>query len=211
MLNIIKFLNRVSKILYIIIIFSLCIGVNKVYSVERDPNSSKGFATFDDQAAAEDARRTIENDVAHQNVTNNTNNKSNNNYLASLQIEGYKLVPDFSKEIMEYYLDKEINSDTININAVPDDQKATVMGTGEIKVDSKDESCRVEVIAESGTVRTYVIHLKTYEDIQNITNVNGKSISENNKKYLNILLAIILFLIIILVFVVIFIKRKKEK
>lgn len=211
MLNIIKFLNRVSKILYIIIIFSLCIGVNKVYSVERDPNSSKGFATFDDQAAAEDARRTIENDVAHQNVTNNTNNKSNNNYLASLQIEGYKLVPDFSKEIMEYYLDKEINSDTININAVPDDSKATVIGTGKIKVNFEDESCRVEVTAESGTVRTYVIHLKTYEDVQKITDVNGKNISESNKTYLNILLAIILFLIIILVFVVIFIKKKKGK
>lgn len=208
MSNILKLFSRLNMLLVIITILTMCVGLNKVYSVERDPNSSKGFATYDDQTAAEEARETIENDVEHQQVDENNLNKSNNNYLASLQIEGYELVPGFSKEIMEYYLNKDIESDTIKISAASDDSRASVVGTGEIKLNSEDESCRVEVTAESGTVRTYVIHLKTIDEAQSIANVNGKNISVNNQ---NLYIVITLILIIILVIIIVFITKKKRK
>lgn len=210
MSNILKQFTRLNMLLFIIIILTMCVGLNKVYSVERDPNSSKGFATYDDQTAAEEARETIENDIEHQQVDANNLNKSNNNYLASLQIEGYELVPGFSKEIMEYYLNKDIESDIIKISAAPDDSRASVVGTGEIKLNSGDENCRIEVTSESGTVRTYIIHLKTMKEAQGAVDVNGKDFIENNQNS-NIILVITLIIVIFLVFIIVFILKKKRK
>lgn len=207
MVNVLKLCIRASKILVIIMILTMCFCLNS-YSLERDPNSSKGFATYDDQAAAEEAKETIENDIEHQAIENNVINKSNNNYLSSLQIEGYELVPSFSKEIMEYYLDKNIEANTINISAVPDDSRATITGTGEIELNSDKESCRVEVTAESGTVRTYVIHLKTIDEAQSTTNANGENINGNNPSS-NMILTIVLVLLIIAVLIIIFKINKK--
>ena len=82
-------MKKQSKIiigLMIAIIISL-INVNKVYA---DPNSSKGFAEYDDNTATEQNQEMLEEQQKEfeQNV-----GKSSNNYLENLQIEGYDFTP----------------------------------------------------------------------------------------------------------------------
>ena len=123
------------------------------------------FADFTDG----DARNQTEKMEQEQNKKFDTL-KSNNNYLSSLSVEGYELSPEFDKQTLEYTLNKEIKESEINIKAIADDSKATVTGTGNIKINKNQNKFRIDVTAESGTVRTYIIKITQDDNSSTITN-----------------------------------------
>lgn len=84
-------------------------------------------------------------------------NKSSNNYLKSISIENYEISPSFERQTVDYSVTRTVDSDTINIRAEAEDEKASVSGIGEIKLNSGENNLRIDVTAESGTVRTYFI------------------------------------------------------
>lgn len=89
-------------------------------------------------------------------------NKSSNNYLKSLSIEGYTLLPEFDKQTVNYQIKKEIaSSQVVKITAEAEDEKATITGTGDVSLQPGKNMIEINVTAESGTVKTYFIEIQT--------------------------------------------------
>lgn len=153
-------MKTIKKILILLIFTATFVIANNCH-VSADPSSSKGFAEYDDTKAEQENEKKIE----EQNNKFDTE-KSTNNYLEDLQVEGYVLSPEFDKQTLEYIIDKEITSNEINIKATASDSKATINGTGNIKLENNQNQCRIDVTSESGTVRTYIIKIKRAETVE---------------------------------------------
>lgn len=82
---------------------------------------------------------------------------SKNNNLSSLEIEGYKLKPEFNKDKLEYTITLPKETYKIKLNAKTEDSKASVSGIGEITLVDGENKLEVKVTAENGNVKTYVI------------------------------------------------------
>lgn len=80
--------------------------------------------------------------------------KSTNNFLKTLSVEGCTISPEFNKETLEYSC-KDLMIDKITINAEVEDSKAFLTGTGEKELFNGDNNFEVKVTSESGEVRVY--------------------------------------------------------
>lgn len=93
--------------------------------------------------------------------TNTTPNEgktlSSNNYLSSLKVENHTLTPEFNKDTLEYSLNLQSDTESINIIADKEDKKANIIGTGEVKVSEGINTLEIIVTAENGNKKTYVI------------------------------------------------------
>lgn len=83
--------------------------------------------------------------------------KSSNNFLTSITIDGLKLEEEFDKEKLEYTLNIPAETEKIKINAQLADSNATVTGTGEVNVSAGINTFEIVVTAENGSKRTYTI------------------------------------------------------
>lgn len=185
------------------------------------------FADFTDG----DARNQTEKMEQEQNKKFDTL-KSNNNYLSSLSVEGYELSPQFDKQTLEYTLNKKIKESVINIKAIADDSKATVIGTGNIKINKNQNKFRIDVTAESGTVRTYIIKITQDDNFSTITNedenttINDMKTTLTDRTIINeienqeedkidsnkkIIIGIIFFVITLIVIMTVIAKKKRKK
>lgn len=92
-----------------------------------------------------------------------SSDQSDNNYLSSLEIEGYSLEPSFSKNTNNYVLkiDDEIGS--IKIKATPENKKSSVIGAGERNLKVGDNRIEITVTSESGKDKTYTIKVTLSE------------------------------------------------
>ena len=139
------------------------------------------FASFADYTD-EDAEKETQN-MIQEHKENFDSSKSDNNFLENLTISGGTLSPNFDRQILEYSLKIENNTKEINIVANPEDKNATVKGDGKVKVGDSLE-CKIDVIAESGTTRTYIVKISE-EDIKKLENNNSESeLSENTTEML---------------------------
>lgn len=99
---------------------------------------------------------------------------SSDNYLSSLKIEGYDI--DFDKEKQEYELEVDEEVTSINITATPSDDKANVIGTGNIKLTDGINNIKITVVAENGNERVYQINV-------NVKDLNPIKVKVNKKEY----------------------------
>ena len=108
---------------------------------------------------------------------------SSDNDLKNLEVEGYKISPEFNKDTTEYTLTVDDDVETVKIKATSNDSKATVTGTGDIKLSSGDNNIEVKVTAENGNDKIYKIKI-VVEDQNPITVKIGESeytvIKKNN-------------------------------
>ena len=81
-------------------------------------------------------------------------NGSNNNYLASLEIEGESLNTTFNKENTTYFV-KTTGKTELNIKATSEDNNAKVYITGNESLKTGDNKILISVTAENGDVRYY--------------------------------------------------------
>lgn len=219
------------KKIYVIvmIIFFIVFGISFNNNVYADPNSSKGFADFDDNKAAEETKK------LEQEEKNKQSDRvlSTNNFLESLVVEGYTLTPDFNKQTIEYTISEEIKSDELTINAKAEDSKAKIQGIGKVKIPKNENRLRIDIEAESGTVRTYFINIKSSEnespkqddeDLKNELVQNNEIINETNntieEKQIhvekddndnNMIIIIVLGVVILFVLILNNSKKKKRK
>ena len=146
------------------------IYVNTKNGTTMDPNNEQD----------KNFNRSVTITVVAKNTSNNTvdinKNYSKNNYLSSLNIEGYELNPTFNKETLEYNVELEPGTEKINISAAVEDKKASVKGIGEINVTEGINTIEVIVTAENGNERTYKI-IATVEEKDPI------EVKINDKKY----------------------------
>lgn len=208
----------------LIVLNIICIG--RVYA---DPNSSKGFAEYDDATAEEETKKMLEE---QQKEIKASEGKSTNNYLDNLRVEGYELTPKFDKQTIDYTLSGVSIGTQIDIVATPSDTRATVQGAGKVKIEEDQEQIRIDVIAESGTVRTYTIYLSeqarqeqqnaTQEQIKlqedDLNNVETESIEasssdlNNSHKETSVAIYVIIIAIVITFAVIALVsKRKRNK
>ena len=103
-------------------------------------------------------------------------NKSSDNSLKSLTIEGMKLTPEFNKDTLEYSVDLSNDVKEINIKAEKNDEKATVSGDGKVEVKEGQNIISITVTAENGASRTYKINA-------NVVEASPITIKINNKEY----------------------------
>ena len=103
---------------------------------------------------------------------------SKNNYLANLEVEGYTLTPQFDKDVLEYNLDLEYGTESINIIADLEDRRSSIDGDGQITLSQGMNSIKVVVTAENGSTRIYVINanVKELDPINIIVNGNNFSV-----------------------------------
>ena len=88
---------------------------------------------------------------------------SKNNYLKSLEVEGYEISPKFDKSTLEYNVELEPGTEEMEIKAEKEDSKASVKGDGKVKVTEGINTVKVKVTAENGNERTYVLNVKVDE------------------------------------------------
>ena len=138
-------INKIVAILLIVVFIEIIEIPNKIYA---------GFADFDDETADAQGR----NDLLEQQEQDAQNaGKSSNNYLTELSVKGYELTPTFDKQTVNYSIEEEIDEHSLEINAVADDERATVSGTGNVSLQTGENNLRIEVEAENGVKRTYFI------------------------------------------------------
>lgn len=133
---------------------SILVAITFSLLLANMPKVLASFADFTDEEADKQAQEQLKEQEKEHNVTQV---KSSNNYLKELSVKGYQLTPEFDKQTSNYEIKEEINIDFIEISAETDDEKASVSGTGKIQLNSGENNIRIDVTAESGTVRTYFI------------------------------------------------------
>ena len=144
-------------------------------------------------SAATSSGTTPSNNSSKNNSNNNSNKTtySTNNYLKNLSIEGYTLSPAFNKNTLEYKLKLDDSIETIKILAEPEDEKATVKGNGEQKIDLGENKFEITVTSEKGTTKTYTITINVEDenpievkiDKETYTLVKRKSLLEETENY----------------------------
>ena len=85
--------------------------------------------------------------------------KSNNNNLKGLGIEGYSITPEFNKDTLEYSSEIPSSVEKINIQADKEDGYATVDGAGEQEVKEGLNKFEIKVTSETGKEKVYVLNV----------------------------------------------------
>lgn len=102
--------------------------------------------------------------------------KSTNNNLTNLKVEGYILSPNFNKNTTSYTVELPSEVEKINVSATKESSYASVSGTGEIKVEEGENKIEIVVTSETGSKKTYTI-MATVKDANPIT------VKVNDKEY----------------------------
>ena len=154
------------KVCLINILFILVITNNIVYA---------SMADFSDEDAEKETQKMIQ-----EHKENFDSNKSNNNYLKDLSVTEGTLSPNFDRQVIEYSLKVDNNKGEIYITANAEDSEAKVNGTGKVDINNISEH-KIEVIASSGTTRTYFIKI-VKENEENIVDKNEQKDELSDKE-----------------------------
>ena len=85
-------------------------------------------------------------------------NANPNNRLSSMSVDGFSLSPAFNGDVTEYNLTVGPSVTSVYVRATAD-STATITGTGNIQLQSGNTDITIEVKAQNGSVRQYVIHI----------------------------------------------------
>lgn len=132
------------------------------------------MADYTEEDAEKDTQQMIQEHKEHFD-----SNKSDNNYLKDLIITEGALSPNFDRQILQYSINIGTNIKEIEIKANPEDSKATVNGTGKVDISNASE-CKIEVVAESGTFRTYFIKIVKQNNNQKEENIIQEDNNDNS-------------------------------
>lgn len=131
------------------------------------------IASWDEVVTSPTDSTTI-NLVAREEVESNY---SSDNNLASLEVAGLTLSPEFNKNTTSYTVEAESDVTSVTVNAKANDSKAKVSGTGEIEVHEGANTINVVVEAENGSTKTYTIVVNVKEKDPINVKVNKDNLS----------------------------------
>lgn len=203
--------NR-KKIFTFVIIFLLVVGIYSiVYSADKFvdipvPPNSAGKADFTSEEGEEEAKKYEENKIKEEQNSSNTIQekveKSGNNYLKNLSVEGYKLEPEFNMQQDNYvvYVNDKSKLKELNIIAEQDDKKAKVEGAGVVEITPEQQYINVNVIAENGNLKVYTIKIE-----------NQANKPEDKSRSINVMLITLVVVFIIGGIVIIADRKSKHK
>lgn len=132
---------------------------------------------------------TAEDGTTKTYVIKFSRNKSSDNSLKSLSIDDYNLNETFTPSQTLYTATVPGTVSEININAIANDSKATVSGTGRYTLNYGTNTIQVRVTAENNATKDYTItvtrskkDISTLKDLQ-INGVTIKDFNENKLSY----------------------------
>ena len=132
---------------------------------------------------------TAEDGTTKTYVIKFSRNKSSDNSLKSLSIDDYNLNETFTPSQTLYTATVPGTVSEININAIANDSKATVSGTGKYTLNYGTNTIQVRVTAENTATKDYTItvtrskkDISTLKDLQ-INGVTIKDFNENKLSY----------------------------
>ena len=132
---------------------SLKYGNNKFYIVVTAPSGAKKTYTIN---------------------VNRKDDRSGNNNLSSLTVNGGELNPNFNKNTTNYKLDVPYSISNLSVNAKAEDQKASVTVSGNNNLIAEETTIvTITVTAENGSKKTYTISVNRGKD-------PNKILSDNN-------------------------------
>ena len=108
-------------------------------------------------------------------------NKSSNNWLRGLSVDGYSLTPTFAADTTDYSLIVDNDVTGIDVSASAADTNASVSGRGSHELSVGDNTINIVVTAEDGTTRTYTINVvrKKAENPEPVKPDNGNNNNNN--------------------------------
>lgn len=145
--------------------------------------------------------------TSKQNITTKQISKSNND-LKSLKIKNHKI--NFDKEKLDYKVIVKEKENNLEVEAVPESEKASVMITGADDLKKNNYKVLVEVTAQDGSKKAYTINAEQSNN-KSVTKKENKKqlvkLSKNTIKIISISLGSILIVIIVLLII----KHKSDK
>ena len=102
---------------------------------------------------------------------------STDNTLASLEVEGFSLSPEFNSDTTNYSVEVDSDTTSVKVNAKANDDNAKVSGDGEVEVHEGSNTINVVVEAESGATKTYTIVVNVKEKDPINVEVNNDNLS----------------------------------
>lgn len=100
--------------------------------------------------------------------------KSNNNDLSSLSVEGFSLTPEFSKDQLEYSVEVPAETEKIKINVSKADGYSSMDGAGEKEVSEGDNRFEIKVRSETGREKIYVVNVNVKDNNPIEVKIDGK-------------------------------------
>ena len=116
-------------------------------------------------------------------TTSDKKTYSSDNTLTSLSVDGYKISPEFKKDVTEYELTVDESVEKVKINAKANDSKATVKGDGEISLSNGENNIEIKVTAENGNEKVYKIKINVIDENPIKVTIDGKEytvVKKNN-------------------------------
>ena len=107
-------------------------------------------------------------------TVNKPREKSANNNLKGLKIEGYSVTPEFNKDTLEYSSEIPSSVEKINIQADKEDGYASVDGAGEREVKEGLNKFEIKVTSETGSEKVYVLNVNLVDNNPIEKTVDGK-------------------------------------
>lgn len=131
---------------------------------------------------------------------NEIENLSSNNKLKQLIVHGYNINFESGKDI--YYLEVSKNVDKINMEAISEDEKATVLINNLDTLEVGENIITIDVTAENGDIKTYKI----------IVNKNDNEVlAVHSCIYKNIVIIEAVIIIVLVALIIVLLLKKKKK
>lgn len=100
--------------------------------------------------------------------------KSNNNNLKSLSIEGVEITPGFNKDTLEYSAEVGDEVEAIKINAVMEDGYGHVEGAGDRELAEGLNKFEIKAISETGLEKVYILNVTVKDNNPIEKTIDGK-------------------------------------
>ena len=130
---------------------------------------------------------------------------SSNNYLKTLEIEGYEIT--FDKETLEYKIKVKSDVTSLDIKAIPESNKSRVEITGNEKFKKGNNTVTIIVTAEDGSTREYKITVDKEADKKDALT----EIEDSSNTAEKIVIIILIILVVLGLLYLIFKKDDEEK
>ena len=105
--------------------------------------------------------------------------KSNDATLKKLDVSGYTLTPTFKSNVNNYSMKVKNNITSLDVTAIPNNNKAKVVVSGNKNWKEGNNTVTIKVTAEDGTVNTYIVNVERAS-----SNNNTKTDNKSNDNYL---------------------------
>ncbi|MCR5355856.1 MAG: SH3 domain-containing protein [Lachnospiraceae bacterium] len=89
-----------------------------------------------------------------------TSESNPNNYLASINVEGLSMAPEFNAATNTYYITVDNSVESINVSATAVASTSSIGGTGDIPLEVGTNTVAIVCKAQNGNTRTYTLYVQ---------------------------------------------------